>query len=85
MIKCYAGSSSQEWAMFDNKRSSYNVVDDYLYADKNSAEASGSDRELDFVSNGIKFRGPGGPINVSGRDYIYLAFAESPFKYSNAR
>jgi len=85
LIKCYAGSSTQEWAMFDNKRSSYNLVDDYLYADQNSAEASGNDRELDFVSNGIKFRGPGGPINVSGRDYIYLAFAETPFKTSNAR
>ena len=85
LIKCYAGHSGQEWVMFDNKRSPYNLVDDYLYANTNEAEASGNDRDLDFVSNGIKFRGDGGCINVTGRDYIYLAFAESPFKTSNAR
>ena len=35
--------------------------------------------EVDFVSNGFKFRNAGGPTSYSGRDYIYLAFAEHPF------
>ncbi len=85
LIKCFAGSSSQEWIIFDNKRSSYNLMDDFLYPNTSDSESSGNNRDLDFVSNGIKFRGAGGPINISGRDYLYLAFAESPFKYSNAR
>jgi len=30
-------------------------------------------------------RSSGGDYNASGASYIYLAFAESPFKNSNAR
>ena len=89
LIKCYAGHSSQEWVLLDNQRPQYNVVNKFLYANASNAEESNL-RNVDFVSNGIKMRsggtaGTGGPVNISGRDYIYLAFAESPFKYSNAR
>ncbi|MDP6772038.1 MAG: hypothetical protein QF704_15150, partial [Anaerolineales bacterium] len=89
LIKCYAGHSGQEWVMFDNKRSEDNVINEYIYANDSAAEGS-SGRNIDFVSNGIKMRsggtgGTGGPVNISGRDYIYLAFAETPFKTSNAR
>jgi len=89
LIKCYAGHSGQEWVLLDNKRPEYNVVNKFLYANASDAEGSNS-RNVDFVSNGIKMRsggtgGTGGPVNITGRDYIYLAFAESPFKTSNAR
>ena len=41
---------------------------------------------LDFVSNGVKLRyGADNEFNRSGDTYIYMAFAESPFKYANAR
>ena len=85
MIKCYSGNDNQEWVMFDNKRDSYNLATRYFYADGNNAETISSPRQLDFVSNGIKMRGDDGATNNSSRSYIYLAFAESPFKYSNAR
>jgi hypothetical protein len=46
---------------------------------------------MDFLSNGFKLRetyngsvGGGSQTNYT-TDYIYLAFAETPFKYSNAR
>jgi hypothetical protein len=39
----------------------------------------------DIVSNGFKLRGDGGATNNSGENYIYMAFAENPFKYSLAR
>jgi hypothetical protein len=37
-----------------------------------------------FVSNGFKVRSTSA-INASGGTYIYMAFAENPFKYSLAR
>ena len=71
--------------MFDNKRDSYNLATRFFYADGNDAETISSPRQLDFVSNGIKMRGDDGATNNSSRSYIYLAFAESPFKTANAR
>jgi len=40
---------------------------------------------MDFLSNGFKPRYGGSSMNGSGSTYIYLAFAEHPFKYANAR
>ena len=34
---------------------------------------------MDFVSNGIKLRTADGTQNNSGENYIYMAFAETPF------
>jgi len=39
----------------------------------------------DILSNGFKLRTDGNNFNASGGTYIYLAFAENPFKYANAR
>ena len=73
-------NSGKEWGIFDNKRDTFNEMDAWLYANATTAEDSGGDeREVDFVSNGFKFRNAGGPTSYSGRDYIYLAFAEHPF------
>jgi hypothetical protein len=40
---------------------------------------------MDFTSNGFKLRGSGATINGTDANHIYLAFAENPFKYANAR
>jgi len=37
------------------------------------------------MSNGFKPRLTDVNVNASGGTYIYLAFAEQPFKYANAR
>ena len=79
MIKRY--DSSNNWALRDNKRDTYNVTDHLLMADNNNAESLEND--LDFVSNGMKMRENAATINQG--DYIYLAFAKSPFKYANSR
>jgi len=42
------------------------------------------DLDLDFLSNGFKHRSTYSQVNAA-RTYIYFAFAETPFKYSNAR
>jgi hypothetical protein len=49
------------------------------------AEYSGSETYLDILSNGFKLRGNWNSSNASGGTYIYMAFAENPFKYANAR
>ena len=77
-------NDSDSWYVMDDKRNTYNLVTKTLKPDSNAVEASGAKGDCDFVSNGIKFR-----INDTGNDsaasYIFLAFAESPFKYANAR
>ena len=73
-----------DWLILDNKREAdYNVVSGKLYPDLNSAEGTGT--YLDFVSNGIKLRDNSYDINHSSATYLYMAFAETPFKTANAR
>ena len=76
--------STSNWTIIDAKRNTYNVVTNYL--DPNVADAERTDFNwADFTSNGFKVIGTNTAWNVSGGSYIYMAFAESPFKYSNAR
>jgi hypothetical protein len=81
MIK-QSSASGQGWYLFDNQRNEYNVEDKYLRADSSAGE--GTFASLDLLSNGFKLRNTDTSSN-SASTYIYLAFAESPFKYSNAR
>jgi hypothetical protein len=85
-LMCKRTNSTNQWTMADSIRSPYNVADDILYANLGDADSTSQGIYFDFVSNGIKLRsGVGGNVNTSGSSYIYLAFAESPFKTSNAR
>ena len=74
---------TDSWFINDNKRDSYNVVDEQLKA--NSSDAEATNRGIDFVSNGFKIRDASTSHNASGNTYIFYAVAESPFKNSNAR
>ena len=74
--------STSDWQMFDNKRAGYNV-DNYKLAANDLDKHNDTTVFLDIVSNGIKLRGTSDP-NIA-ETYIYIAFAESPFKTSNAR
>jgi len=82
-------SSAYDWMLFDVKRSPFNDINDYLFPNDSSAEGTGSSTiNVDFLSNGFKWRGSSSGnnyINKSGDTFIYLAFAESPFKNSRAR
>jgi len=83
MIKRYDSSSGANWILLDSKRDTFNIAEDSIYANLSNAEEDVG--RLDFVSNGFKLRQNGTTVNTSSGTYIYLAFAESPFKYSNAR
>ena len=85
MIKRWQ-TASQNWMIYDNKRSTYNVVDDYLQANTSDDEEVGSTEDLDFLSNGFRIRTDQTEINPGGgAGCLFLVFPESPFKYSNAR
>ena len=72
------------WYIYDTKRDAYNVMDSTLYANISDGEATAS-IILDSVSNGFKLRTALDGFNLSGGPYIYMAFAENPFKNSLAR
>ena len=76
--------NDNNWIMLDNKRDLNNVIDGFLYTNLTVSEATGY-TILDFCSNGFKHRSTANSGNRSGGSYIYLAFAEQPFKYANAR
>jgi hypothetical protein len=74
--------STAFWTMLDNKRPGFNVTDKPLYA--NAANAESTAQSTDFTSNGFKIRTNDGDVNAAGT-YIYMAFAENPFKNALAR
>jgi len=78
-------TTTANWFIYDDARDTYNVVEDTLKPSTNDIETDVD--TLDFVSNGFKIRhnSATSSINDNGISIIYLAFAESPFKTSNAR
>ena len=75
-------SAVESWCLMDSKREGYNVDNDPLFPNLSNAE--GTQDFLDLLSNGFKLRSTDTGVNGSGT-YIYIAFAEFPFKYSRAR
>jgi len=70
------------WYINDTGRYANNPTDGHLYADSNAAE---SGTGIDILSNGFKPRNTDSSQNSNGNKFIYMAFAEAPFKYANAR
>ena len=76
-------STTNNWFIYDNKREGYNQENDTLSPNDTSAEDNSY--KLDLVSNGFKIRGSNNAHNHSGQTFVYLCFAEQPFKFANAR
>jgi hypothetical protein len=72
-----------DWYIYDYKREGYNLDNDSLRTNYSSAESA--DDNIELLSNGFKLRTTNTEHNSAGKTYIYLAFAETPFKYANAR
>ena len=74
------------WLIGDSKRDGYNSANPsankQLQAQASNAE---SNFDIDYLSNGFKLRNTDSYLNASGGTYIYMAYAENPFKNSNAR
>ena len=67
----------------DNATSPFNLADTVLQPNTSSAELS--NYNIDMLSNGFKVRDGDGDLGSNGVKYIYMAWAENPFKYATAR
>ena len=72
------------WRLVDNARSTYNVTQNALSPNNNDAKDTYDSVRIDLLSNGFKMRDSQTPMNQA-TTYVYLAFAENPFKYATAR
>ena len=85
MIKKSNGSGN--WGINDIERD-FNTEfgnDLSLYANSANAETSSASLNVDFLSNGFKLRSDNGSYNGNGDTYLYMCFAQAPFKYARAR
>jgi len=83
MVKNTTNSAgATNWVMQDSSRNGFNP-NKTLYA--NAASAEDSSAYFDILSNGFKVRETFRDANTSGDTYIYMTFAENPFKNALAR
>ena len=82
MSKC-TSHAGEDWNINDDKRPGYNVIQNALLPNASTAEVTASYQAIDTLSNGFKWRGTNDRVNASGKSYIYMAFADSPFVGSN--
>ena len=77
----------EQWWIFDNKRNAYDGNFRYYSLNPNATSAegttSGDNNHIDFLSNGFKLRTTAQQLNGASDNFIYMAFAESPFTNSN--
>jgi len=69
--------ATEAWFLYDNRRG-VNGAMVALFPDEEAADGGAADN-IDLLSNGFKLRSSGAILNASGAEYIYMAFAESPF------
>ena len=79
----HSTGTGQHWWIYDNTRDPINSVGRALYANLNSIEGNYSE-SVDFLSNGFKIKTNSNVINGT-ETCIYMAFAEQPTKFANAR
>jgi hypothetical protein len=77
-------SSGPQWWILDNKRNTYNP-EDLALAPSLSLNEQTVPTCLNFLSNGFQITTTNGDFNTSGSNYVFMAIAENPFKYSLAR
>tara|TARA_X000001388_G_scaffold54161_1_gene39745 strand:- start:387 stop:2825 length:2439 start_codon:yes stop_codon:yes gene_type:complete len=77
-------STTDAWQIYDIKRYTTNPFGRTIAPNDSAVEGSFSAR-LDILSNGFKVRTTNTALNGSGENYIFMAFAENPFKTATAR
>jgi hypothetical protein len=73
----------ENWIIYDTSRDSFNVSSAQLQPNTSIAETTANSL-IDINSNGFKFR-TSNAFNGNAGTNIFMAFAESPFKYARAR
>ena len=69
-------NAGNDWIIMDNKRTPFNPMGEELKP--NLVDTASTNTRWDQLSNGFKFRNTGDAVNGSGKNYIYMAFAENP-------
>ena len=82
--------TTRQWVIWDTRRSPFNFADECLFPDVANAEStkgpdSGTDNDIDILSNGFKIRNVDSAQNEDTKKILYAAFAEHPFKTARAR
>ena len=82
--------SAGAWTMYDDKRDPFNDGDSNILQPDTvtggTTEASFGNASIDLLSNGFKLRHYGdGYSNIASNTALFIAFARTPFKFSNAR
>jgi hypothetical protein len=73
-------STAQNWILYDNKINPFNEAVTKLSPNLSDAEDSSTgNNDIDMLSNGFKVTEDNNDMNESGQNFIYMAFAESPF------
>ena len=76
-------NAAESWAITDSSRSAYNYTQAALYA--NASGGDDTTPQLNLLSNGFSIHSTHTINNASGDTYLYIAFAENPFKNALAR
>ena len=76
-----------DWIIYDTERQKFNTgtADATKFIRANTTAVEDTDPVIDATANGFRVNGTAAFHNASGGTYIYAAFAETPFKYANAR
>ena len=74
-----------DWRLHDIARQPTNDEGGHILLPNSSSSEVTNEYDIDFLSNGFKLRSGDVYENGSGELLIYLAFAEQPFKYANAK
>jgi hypothetical protein len=78
-------TDANPWVAFNTNDANYNGGTAVLYPSTSGAEESSGAADMDFLANGFKLRHSTFNGNYNNAGYIYIAFADQPFKHSNAR
>ena len=81
---------ADNWMMYNDKTFGYNVGNaaqgnEQIYPDLPAAAESDASRAIDIYSNGFMLRTSNATGNADAGNYVYLAIAKNPFKYSTGR
>ena len=77
--------ANEDWCIIDAEKESHNDGTTIIqFVNGDDPEYENSAYEMDILSNGFKLRNTNARFNQSNT-YLFAAFAESSFKYANAR
>jgi len=80
-------TGTASWILVDSSRTPYNglITASSLSPNDTDAESTDTTNRGDLLSNGFRIASGSTSWNLSGSTYVYMAFAENPFKQSLAR